>query len=135
MVSERSGEIYREFRQFSEAFTVLQTDESNRQALQTAVNFMVDYREYVLNLPNVIGASGAVFGILLAFGMLFPNTYIYIYFLFPIKAKYFVIFYGVLELFFGVTGTASNIAHFAHLGGMIFGFFLIKYWKKKGELY
>jgi membrane associated rhomboid family serine protease len=77
-----------------------------------------------------VGASGAVFGILLAFGMLFPNQLVYIYFLIPIKAKWFVIFYGALELIFGVTNTQSNVAHFAHLGGMLFGFIMIQYWKK-----
>ncbi|MGL5228702.1 MAG: rhomboid family intramembrane serine protease [Bacteroidales bacterium] len=85
-----------------------------------------------------VGASGAVFGILLAFGMLFPNIPLYIMFIpIPIKAKYFVIFYGVLELFMGVgnlTGIkGDNIAHFAHLGGMLFGYLLILYWKKKGN--
>lgn len=79
-----------------------------------------------------VGASGAVFGILLAFGMLYPNAPIYMMFIpIPIKAKYFVIFYGVSELFYGVSRfTGDNIAHFAHLGGMLFGFFLILYWKK-----
>jgi len=77
-----------------------------------------------------VGASGAVFGILLAFGMLFPNTLLYIYFAIPIKAKYFVMIYGALELYLGLSNNpADNVAHFAHLGGMIFGFFLIKYWK------
>lgn len=72
-------------------------------------------------------------GILLAFGMLFPNAPLFIIFIpIPIKAKYFVIFYGLLELFFGVSGSMSSVAHFAHLGGMLFGFFLIRYWKKKG---
>jgi len=85
----------------------------------------------IINTPTV-GASGAVFGILLAFGMMFPNSMIYVFFAIPIKAKYFVLIYGVLELYFGVTGTQDGIAHFAHLGGMVFGFFLIKYWKKKG---
>jgi membrane associated rhomboid family serine protease len=103
--------------------------------LLTIRNFFVDYREYYLNLPNVIGASGAVYGILLAFGMLFPNTLIFIYFLFPIKAKYFVIIYGLIELIYGVTGANAGVAHFAHLGGMIFGFFLILYWRKQGRLY
>lgn len=80
-----------------------------------------------------VGASGAAFGILLAFGMLFPNAPLFIIFIpIPIKAKYFVIFYGILELFFGISGTMSSVAHFAHLGGMLFGFFLIRYWKKKG---
>lgn len=87
----------------------------------------------LLNTPTV-GASGAVFGLLLAFGMMFPNTQIYLYFLFPIKAKYFVIGYGLIELFSGVSNRAGdNVAHFAHLGGMIFGFILIKYWQKKGS--
>ena len=84
----------------------------------------------LVNTPTV-GASGAVFGILLAFGMLFPNTLLYIYFAFPIKAKYFVIFYGILELYLGLSNNpADNVAHFAHLGGMIFGFFLIKFWQQ-----
>ena len=83
-----------------------------------------------LSIPTV-GASGAVFGILLAFGMLFPNTLIYIYFLIPIKAKYFVILYGLFELYSGFQNSpGDNVAHYAHLGGMLFGFILIKYWSK-----
>lgn len=84
----------------------------------------------MMHIPTV-GASGAVFGLLLAFGMMFPNTQIYLYFLFPIKAKYFVIGYGLLELFSGISNRpGDNVAHFAHLGGMVFGFILIKYWQK-----
>ncbi len=84
-----------------------------------------------INIPTV-GASGAVFGILLAFGMLFPNTELMLIFPpIPIKAKYFVIGYGALELFLGFQQSAGdNVAHFAHLGGMLFGFILIKYWQK-----
>lgn len=78
-----------------------------------------------------IGASGGVFGILLAFGMMFPDQPIYIYFLFPIKAKWLVIGYGLLELYAGVSGMQSGVANFAHLGGMVFGFFLIQYWRGK----
>ena len=85
----------------------------------------------IINTPTV-GASGAVFGILLAFGMLFPNTLIYVFFAIPIKAKYFVLLYGIAELYFGISGTQEGIAHFAHLGGMVFGYFLIVYWKRKG---
>ncbi|MPM11977.1 hypothetical protein SDC9_58328 [bioreactor metagenome] len=83
-----------------------------------------------MSIP-MVGASGAVFGILLAFGMMFPNQRIYLYFLFPIKAKYFVILYGAAEFFFGVSGYQSGIAHFAHLGGMLFGLLLILYWRNK----
>jgi membrane associated rhomboid family serine protease len=134
-ISQYSGEIYGQSQKFQDALEALAYNPDNRQALLIARNFLVDYREYFMNLPNVIGASGAVFGILLAFGMIFPNTLIYIYFFFPLKAKYFVIVYGLIELFSGFTNTGSNVAHFAHLGGMIFGFFLILYWKKKGRLY
>ena len=78
-----------------------------------------------------LGASGGVFGILLAFGMLFPEQPIYLYFLFPIKAKWFVIGFGALELWAAVTGTQAGVANFAHLGGMLFGFLLIMYWRGK----
>lgn len=84
----------------------------------------------------MIGASGAIFGILIAFGMLFPNVELFLLFLpIPIKAKYFVAMYGLWELFSGVRQQAGdNVAHYAHLGGLIFGFFLIRYWRKKGVL-
>jgi membrane associated rhomboid family serine protease len=78
-----------------------------------------------------IGASGGVFGVLLAFGMFFPHERLLLIFPpIPIQARTFVIMYGIIELWFGVTGTAQGIAHFAHLGGMLFGFFLILYWKR-----
>jgi membrane associated rhomboid family serine protease len=93
-------------------------------------NMLVQRR---MNIPTV-GASGAVFGVLLGFGMLFPNTQLMLMFLpIPIKAKYFVIGYGAIELFLGLSNQGSNIAHFAHLGGMIFGFILIKYWNKNSK--
>jgi rhomboid family protein len=81
---------------------------------------------------TTVGASGSVYGILLAFGMLFPNTMLMLIFPpIPIKAKYFVIGFGVIELYMGFANNpADNVAHFAHLGGMLFGFILIKYWRK-----
>jgi membrane associated rhomboid family serine protease len=83
-----------------------------------------------MDIPTV-GASGAVFGVLLAFGVLFPNTQLMLLFPpIPIKAKYFVIAYGLIELYLGFTRPGSNVAHFAHLGGMLFGYLLIKYWNK-----
>ncbi len=87
---------------------------------------------------GVVGASGAVFGILLAFGMLFPNTQLMLLFPpIPIKAKWFVIIYGGIELYLAFANAeGDNIAHLAHLGGMIFGYFLLKYWqKKRGNFY
>ncbi len=79
-----------------------------------------------------IGASGAVYGVLLAFGMMFPDRYIYIYFLLPIKAKFLVAIYIVLEFFASLGSSGSNVAHFAHLGGMLIGFIYIKI--MQGEL-
>jgi len=97
-----------------------------------SVSLVEEFRTQLFNAPVVVGASGAVFGILLAFGMMFPNSQLYIYFFFPIKAKYFVILYGAIELFSGVSNMGqTNIAHFAHLGGMIFGFILLKIWRVK----
>lgn len=86
--------------------------------------------QYKINIPTV-GASGAIYGVLLAFGMLFPNTELMLLFPpIPIKAKYIVIIYFVLELYLGLTQPGSNVAHFAHLGGMLFAFILVKYWNR-----
>lgn len=103
-------------------------------ALHTGMNFVND-RMAELNIAvnrATVGASGAIYGILLAFGMLFPNSEMFVFPLpFPIKAKYFVVGYAIIELVLGMSRTADGVAHFAHLGGMIFGFLLILYWKKK----
>lgn len=86
--------------------------------------------QILLNTPTV-GASGAIFGVLLAFGVLFPNTQLMLLFPpIPIKAKYFVIIYGGIELYLAVTQPGSNIAHAAHIGGMLFGYILIRIWRK-----
>ena len=86
--------------------------------------------QLLLNTPTV-GASGAVFGILLAFGVLFPNTQLMLLIPpMPIRAKYFVLIYGAIELYLALTQPGSNIAHAAHLGGMLFGYMLIRYWRK-----
>lgn len=100
-------------------------------------NSIIDIKNIYLNKFTTIGASGSIFGILLAFGMLFPNTELFIMFIpIPIKAKYFVIGYGVIELYLGFANRiGDNVAHFAHVGGMLFGIILILYWKKKGRLY
>lgn len=81
----------------------------------------------------VLGASGAIFGVLVAFGMMFPNSLLYLYFFVPIKAKWFVIGYIVIELWTGLQNNpGDNVAHFAHLGGALFGFILMKIWQRKG---
>lgn len=101
--------------------------------IANAKSLMDQLIAFKLNIPTV-GASGAVFGVLLAFGMLFPNNLIYLYFAIPIKAKYFVIFYGLFELYNGFQNNPQdNVAHFAHLGGMLFGFVLIKYWNRNSK--
>lgn len=78
----------------------------------------------------MVGASGAIMGLLFAFGYLFPNMLIYVYFFVPVRAKYFVAFYAILELFAGFRNSSTdNVAHFAHLGGMLFAFLLLKAWR------
>jgi membrane associated rhomboid family serine protease len=103
---------------------------------QRFVNPLMDQMNVLLHVRTV-GASGAVFGVLLAFGMLFPNTQLMLLFPpIPIRAKYFVIIYGGIELWLAFTQPGSHIAHFAHLGGMLFGFLLIQLWKRdRGKFY
>lgn len=108
----------------------LWSDSSSSRIVDYAVSRVQQIVNMNINIPTV-GASGAVFGVLLAFGVLFPNTQLMLLFPpIPIRAKYFVIGYGVLELYLGLTQPGSNVAHFAHLGGMLFGYILIKYWNK-----
>lgn len=92
----------------------------------------LNYAHAVLNTPAV-GASGAVYGVLVAFAMLYPNRVLLLLFPpIPIKAKYFVLIMGAIELYLGFNHS-GNVAHFAHLGGAIFGFLLINYWRNRGE--
>jgi membrane associated rhomboid family serine protease len=86
-----------------------------------------------LGIPT-IGASGLVYGILLGYALLFPNRLIYLYFLFPIKAKYFVLIFGAIELYASWSGSSDNIAHLAHLGGMLFGFVYLRYYSLLSDL-
>lgn len=96
------------------------------------IEAMADFK----SMMCTIGASGAIYGILLGFAFTFPDMPLYLFFIpVPIKAKYMVIGYGVLEFFLGVSGSVSSVAHFAHLGGMIFGIILLLYWKKNGTLH
>lgn len=107
-----------------------QEDPDNNYYSEVSQKVVAEYYDTMVERPS-IGASGAVFGILLAFGLLFPNVRIYIYFLFPLKAKYFVVILGFIELYLGLTNQFSNVANFAHLGGMLFGIILLKAWGTK----
>jgi membrane associated rhomboid family serine protease len=104
----------------------------NETYVQQAIQVVNQVVNQHLNIPTV-GASGAIYGVLLAFGMIFPNMPLVLIFFpfFPIKAKYMVIAMGAIELIAGFTWSGSGIAHFAHLGGMLFGFILIKFWNTK----
>ncbi len=108
----------------------------NKAYIESANGIVDSLVGEIRNVPTV-GASGAVFGLLLAFGMMYPNVELQLMFIpVPIKAKFFVIGFGLIELFGGLQKTAGdNIAHFAHLGGMIFGFILIKIWWNKRNTY
>lgn len=109
---------------------------SNYESVNTGLDIIP--MSVFLNELTTVGASGAVYGILLAFGMLFPNSQMFVFPIpVPIKAKYFVIGYAALELVLGITG-GDGVAHFAHLGGMLFGLIFIIYWRKKnggGQIY
>ena len=108
------------------------TELSQYDSVNTGIA-VIPMAEY-LNLMTTVGASGAIYGILLAFGMLFPNSQMFVFPIpFPVKAKYFVMGYAALEIFLGLGASTDGVAHFAHLGGMIFGFILIMYWRKKNN--
>ena len=90
----------------------------------------------MLKMTPTVGASGAIYGLLIGYAMLFPDSKLTL--IFPpvtLSAKWWIIIFAAIELVTGVTGVASGIAHFAHLGGMLFGFLLIRYWRKKGTLF
>ncbi len=125
----------RMFSVFNEAVPYLENvlnGSSDSTSIEKSYDFMVTYKQFYLNAPTVVGASGSLFGILLAFGMMFPNAELFLMFIpIPIKAKYFVAGYGAIELFSGIANNPlDNVAHFAHLGGLITGFILIKFWQK-----
>ena len=116
------------------AISRLSTDELAlfEKGLTIKGDLNLNYVYTVMNTPAV-GASGAVYGVLVAFGMLYPNRVLMLLFPpIPIKAKYFVLIMGVIELYLGFQNN-GNVAHFAHLGGALFGFLLINYWRSRGE--
>lgn len=106
-----------------------EVNSNNPMYIQKSISIAKEVYDNEINIP-MVGASGAIFGILMAFGLLFPNTELFMLFIpFPIKAKYFVTFYGLYELYSGIGNSPSdNVAHFAHIGGMLFAYILLRYW-------
>ena len=119
-------ELYQASLEFLNKF---EENPTNSSYIQYSISFVQEYYNHQINTP-LVGASGAIFGILMAFGLLFPNTELFMLFIpFPIKAKYFVAFYGLYELYAGYQNAQSdNVAHFAHIGGMLFAYILLRYW-------
>jgi len=130
-----SGFVKAHFPQYFDSLlnfiNVWQQHSNDRKFVNESFVYIQQLKDIFLSAPT-IGASGAIYGILLAFGITFPNMLVYVYFLIPLKAKWLVIGFGALEIFSGLRNNPTdNVAHFAHLGGMIFGLLLILYWKKR----
>lgn len=125
-----SNNFIPEYNKFIELYGAAAAENSSR-ALSLASQFLLDYKSQFLNTQVIVGASGSLMGLLGAFGMLFPNRMLYLYFLFPVKAKWFVIAYGAFELFSGIKNDPrDNVAHFAHIGGLLVGILLVLLWRK-----
>ncbi len=125
-IDQYAMSIYEGVTKFIDAY---QAHPADRQLITTSVEVVNHFFNGQVSIP-MVGASGAIFGVIMAFGLLFPNTeFVLLFPPIPVKAKWLVIFYGGYELYSGVyRAQADNVAHFAHLGGMLFGFILVKYW-------
>lgn len=125
-IESQASSAYDQLERFIDAF---RENPDNKQLQQQSLNFVNQYWARQIDGP-MVGASGAIFGVIMAFGLLFPNTELFLLFPpIPIKAKYLVLFYGAFEVYSGVYQAQSdNVAHFAHIGGMLFAFILVKYW-------
>ncbi len=105
------------------------------QARVFIANGAVNAYQALLMTPT-LGASGAIYGVLIGFAMLYPQAQLMLIFPpIPVKAKWLVVIFAVIELFSGINGIQDGVAHFAHLGGMLFGWLLIRWWRKHGKLY
>ncbi|GAB3891657.1 rhomboid family intramembrane serine protease [Spirosoma agri] len=132
-MDQHASSYYDRLVPFIENFKNNPTDSKNIQDSLAIVNRI--YTNQV-NEP-MVGASGAIFGVIMAFGLMFPNTQLFLLFPpIPIKAKYLVMFYGAYEIYSGVYRSQSdNVAHFAHIGGMLFAFILVKYWNSQRKTF
>ena len=131
-----SKHIHQKSPQIYDFINTWSANPNNPEYGSQAISYIKSFIEAKMNVPTV-GASGAIYGVLLAFGVIFPNMPLILIFFpfFPIKAKYMVMGMGALELFYGLSQPGSNVAHFAHLGGMLFGLILIRYWKKNTKTF
>ncbi|QIP11713.1 rhomboid family intramembrane serine protease [Spirosoma aureum] len=132
-VDQHASSYYDRLVPFIDKFKSYPHDSKNIQDSLAIVNQIFTNQ---VNEP-MVGASGAIFGVIMAFGLLFPNTQLFLLFPpIPIKAKYLVIFYGAYEIYSGVyRAQADNVAHFAHIGGMLFAFILVKYWNSQRKTF
>lgn len=130
-VVQHASAYYSDLLSFIDSYVEHPTDP---QYINQSTQFIQTFLQRIENMP-MVGASGAVFGILMAFGMLFPNTQLFLLFPpIPIKAKYLVFFYGAYELYSELNRSqGDNVAHLAHLGGMLIAFIVIKYWQKNSS--
>lgn len=126
LINHGIPEVYKP--QFRSFYNDWYSNQTSSEFMQQSLSYAKEVLQAKMDVPTV-GASGAVFGVLIAFGLMFPDVLIYIYFAIPIKAKYFILIYAGFELWQGIqSNPTDNVAHFAHLGGMIFGFLLMKRW-------
>ncbi|MGP8213980.1 MAG: rhomboid family intramembrane serine protease [Bacteroidia bacterium] len=107
------------------------------QTIDDAKMVLKDLYQFSIDNSNTIGASGAIFGVLIAFAMIYPEVQLFLMFIpIPVKAKYAIPGYCIIELYSGLAGNAGdNVAHFAHLGGALFGVIMVLYWRKRGGIY
>jgi hypothetical protein len=128
--SKVSDSFIGEYNDFVNKYNAAISSSSSR-SMSLASQFLIDYKNQYLNSQVIIGASGSLFGLLGAFGMLFPNQLLYLYFFIPVKAKWLVIGYGALELIAGwKNDPLDNVAHFAHIGGLLVGVIIVLIWRK-----
>tara|TARA_S200000501_G_scaffold114392_1_gene107483 strand:- start:3776 stop:4555 length:780 start_codon:yes stop_codon:yes gene_type:complete len=133
LILDESNEYYNQLYDFINSYS---ENPNSSQYRNESVSILKSILENESNVP-MVGASGAVFGILLAFAMLFPNMELYmLFFPFPIKAKYLVLGYGIYEVWSEFNRMpGDNVAHLAHLGGMLIGYIILRYWKNKNGTY